>query len=174
METEVLFKETQRFKQWWLWLILLAINGSNVWFLIEKYIQHKNFADTAYHSNAGAEVWSLITLLVTMLVLDTKLETSIYADQIKVRLFPFHLKFKNFSAKTIGLAYVREYNPILDYGGWGLRLGLFGKGKAYNIAGNQGIQVVFKDGSKLLIGTQKPDEASAALQKAGFLKAEVY
>jgi hypothetical protein len=55
-----------------------------------------------------------------------------------------------------------------------LRYGLSAKGKAYNVSGNQGIQLVFKDGNSLLIGTQKPNEASAALQKAGFLKVGAY
>ena len=27
MDKEVLFTERQRFKQWWLWLILLGVNG---------------------------------------------------------------------------------------------------------------------------------------------------
>ena len=174
METEVLFKETQRFRQWWLWLILIGLNGVNVWFLIEKYIYKKAFPDTTYHSYSGAEVGCIIVLLVTALIMITKLETMIDTNRIEVRFFPFHLKVKTFLAQNIGLAYVRKYKPLSEYGGWGLRNGLAAKGKAYNISGNQGIQLVFKDGSWLLIGTQKPDEAGAALQKAGFLKTEMY
>ena len=33
-----------------------------------------------------------------------------------------------------------------------------GKGKAFNIKGNMGLQLQFKDGKKLLIGTQKEEE----------------
>lgn len=173
MQNEVSFKETQGFRQWWLWLLLIIVNAGEVWFLIKKYVYKNPFIDTAYHSYAGAEIGFLITLLVTILFLVTKLETLIYIDQVKVRLFPYHLKFKTFSAQIIESAYVRKYNAISEYGGWGLRQGLFGKVKAYNVSGNQGIQLDFKDGSKLLIGTRKPDEAGAALQKAGFSKSSV-
>lgn len=53
----------------------------------------------------------------------------------------------------------------MDYGGWGLRLGFFGKGRAYNISGNIGMQIVFKDGKKLLIGTQKSAEIKSFLER---------
>ena len=36
-------------------------------------------------------------------------------------------------------------------------------GGALNISGDMGIQLVFKDNSSLLIGTQKPEEAQKAL-----------
>lgn len=116
----------------------------------------------------------ILPVLILFFLLMNRLETQITTTGIKVRYFPFHLRYKLYPKKIIGLAYVRTYEPIAEYGGWGLRLGLFGRGKAYNIVGNKGIQLVFTDGSKLLIGTQKPDEADAVLQKAGYLKAELY
>jgi hypothetical protein len=45
---------------------------------------------------------------------------------------------------------------LTEYGGWGI------KGtkhdRAFNISGKQGIQLEFKDGNRLLIGTQKPQD----------------
>jgi len=173
MENKVLFNETQRFRQWWLWLVLVFINWINIWFLIKKYVYKETFTNSAYHSYSGSWFGIIITLLVTILILIIKLETIIQTDQIEIRFFPFHLSFRKYPNNTIELAFVRKYNPITEYGGWGIRLGLFGKGKAFNVFGNRGIQLVFKGGRKLLIGTQKPDEASAVLQKAGYLKAEL-
>ncbi len=164
MENKVLFTETQRFQQWWLWLILIFINGLNVWFLIRKYVYKESFTSTAYHTYTGGEIAALITLLVTVFVLMMKLETVIQTDQIEIRFFPFHLSFRKYPNNTIESAFVRTYNPIAEYGGWGIRLGLFGKGKAFNVFGNQGIQLVFNGGRKLLIGTQNPDEATIAIQ----------
>ena len=67
-------------------------------------------------------------------------------------------------------SFVRQYSPLTEYGGWGLRLGLFGKGTAYNVSGNKGLQLEFTDKKKLLIGTNKPDELSETLNKIGQLK----
>jgi hypothetical protein len=97
-----------------------------------------------------------------------QLETHIRQDGVCVRFSPLNWKFKQHGWDTIAQAYVRTYNPVGEYGGWGYRYS-FRNGKAYNITGNQGIQLVFKDGSKLLVGTQQPKEASTALQEAGYL-----
>jgi hypothetical protein len=67
-------------------------------------------------------------------------------------------------------SYVRQYSAITEYGGWGLRLGLFGKGQAYNVSGDKGIQLEFTNNKKLLIGTNKAEELTAVLKKIGQIK----
>ncbi|MBC8644094.1 hypothetical protein H9W95_08645 [Flavobacterium lindanitolerans] len=66
-------------------------------------------------------------------------------------------------------SYVRQYAPIAEYGGWGLRYDFMGKGKALNVSGNKGLQLKFTDNKKLLIGTNKPDELTEILKKLGQL-----
>ncbi|MBK8703741.1 MAG: hypothetical protein IPN33_08970 [Saprospiraceae bacterium] len=63
--------------------------------------------------------------------------------------------------------YVRQYKPIAEFGGWGLRYSMSGKGRALNVSGNMGLQLEFKDGKKLLIGTQKPKEIELVLTNLG-------
>lgn len=68
--------------------------------------------------------------------------------------------------EQIDSAYVRSYNPIGEYGGWGIRGGKLwskSKGKAINVSGDIGIQLELKNGDKLLIGTQKKEEARSVL-----------
>ncbi|WP_204320176.1 hypothetical protein, partial [Klebsiella oxytoca] len=67
----------------------------------------------------------------------------------------------------INQSFVTQYNAIGEFGGWGLR-GL-GKNKAFNISGDKGIQIVTQDGSKILIGTNKADEAMEVLKQLGHL-----
>jgi len=55
--------------------------------------------------------------------------------------------------------YLRKYSPIGEYGGWGFRYG------AYNIKGSQGLQLKFKNGKMLLIGTQRPEELQKVLDQ---------
>ena len=49
-----------------------------------------------------------------------------------------------------------KYNPILDYGGWGIRYRF--KTKAYNIKGNKGVRIYLKNGKNILFGSQKHKE----------------
>lgn len=60
---------------------------------------------------------------------------------------------------------VRTYSPLKEYGGWGIRYG--SNGKAYNVSGNQGVQLEFRDGKRLLVGSQLPLELLNALRASG-------
>ena len=120
------------------------------------------FADPAV--NTGLILSLIITIPVTALFLFMKLETQINEDGIAVKFIPLHSKFRQFNWNEIEQISVRKYSPLGEFGGWGLRYGL--QGKAYNIAGNQGIQIIFKNGKRLLVGTQKPEEAALALKQA--------
>jgi hypothetical protein len=169
MENEVIFSETQRFKQWWLWLILLGINGLFLFGVYKQVIDEEQFGDKPM-SNSGLLISTGITILITLFVVNFRLDTVIKKDGIYVRFFPFHLRFKHYSWDKLTKSFVRQYSPIAEYGGWGLRFGLFGKGTAYNISGNKGLQLQFIDNKKLLIGTNKPDELTETLKIIGQLK----
>lgn len=164
MENEVLFCERQRFKQIWLWIILLCINIYLIDRTVREFIMAEQFGGIPM-SDTGLVISTIITLLVTLLIAITRLDTMIKNDGFYVRFFPFHLKYRKHPWNTISQIFVRKYDPLSEYGGWGYRLGWFGKGKAFNISGNQGIQLVFTDGSKLLIGTNRPNEVRESLDR---------
>ena len=148
------FNETQRFTQWWLWLILIGVWSSMIYSIVTAPPQ----TDSAVYVSFG------IGILLPLLFWQMKLTTRITAQGIYVRFFPFHFKEKFFAWDTLSASYVRTYSPLLEYGGWGIKYGFNGQGKVYNVAGNQGLQLVFKSGEKLLIGTQKPEEIQAAVR----------
>ena len=158
---KILFTEQQRFTQWWLWLILLIAAAMPIFGLIKQLQAEHPFSDA--EDNVGILISLFIMAAVGVLFLIMRLETQISETAISVRFFPFHLKFLQFPWSEVEQVYVREYSPLSEFGGWGLRYGL--DGKAYNVSGNQGIQIVFKNGKKLLIGTNKPEEAAAALKQ---------
>ncbi|MBG9376377.1 hypothetical protein I5907_09045 [Panacibacter sp. DH6] len=160
MPHEILFSEKQRFTQWWLWLLLIGINGATLWRII-KPLQN----GTAPASYTGIILSITISLLVLLLFLLFRLDTEIREDGVYVRFFPLHIKFKCYSWSSISRLYVRKYAPLKEFGGWGVRYG--SNGKAYNISGNDGLQIEFTNGKNLLIGTQKPAELSAVLLRNG-------
>jgi len=162
MNDELLFSEKQKFTQWWLWLVLI---GLDMLFISEiiRYFQGELQAGNNPFSNLSVFTSLVIMLLVTLIFLCFKLDTQITRKGIQVRFFPFHFQYRFFTWEDISGAYVRKYNPLLEYGGWGLR-GV-GKNRAFNVSGNKGLQLEFSDGRKLLIGTRKQDELTAALKK---------
>lgn len=153
----ILFRECQRFRQWWLWLILIGANIPLLWAWWQQ-------------SKAGAPLdpgdlllGNGILLLVIFLLLGLRLDTEIRNDGVYVRFFPFALRLKRYGWEEIEKAYVRPYKPLLEYGGWGIRYGR--KGKALNVSGNMGLQLELKNGKKLLIGTRKPEALQAVIEE---------
>jgi hypothetical protein len=93
-----------------------------------------------------------------------KLEVKVDQDSIRYRFAPYINRFRTIRKGEVKEIYVRKYQPIMEYGGWGYRIGL-GKGRAYNIFGNWGLQLKFRNGKDLLLGTQKPEILKAAITK---------
>jgi hypothetical protein len=60
---------------------------------------------------------------------------------------------------------VVTYRPIAEYGFWGIRSGRDGE-RALIARGNRGVRIELTDGSKLLIGSQKPELLAAALDRS--------
>jgi hypothetical protein len=155
MEGKILFSEKQRFNQWWLWAFLIGIN------LLFLYV-------ALFQPNIILTLSFVFTLILTLLFLIFRLETHISEEKIYVRLYPLQLKYKEYKWSEISKCSIRQYSPIGEYGGWGLRG--FGKNKAINISGNLGLQLDFINNKKLLIGTNKTKELTEALEKIGKLK----
>jgi len=104
-------------------------------------------------------------LFIQLLVVSVRLYTNIDVNGISYQFYPFQLKYRNIFWEDLSQCYVRKYNPICEYGGWGFKAWI--SGQAVNIKGNDGLQLVHKDGKKLLIGTSKPDELKSALISLG-------
>jgi hypothetical protein len=158
----IYFSETQRFKRWWAWLAMLAINGLFIYAIVQQIIFKKPFG------NKPAPDFVLISLaifffLFLLFIFSIKLKT-VYSDEgIRYRFYPFQLTTTFIQWHQLNDAYLREYNSLYEYGGWGIRYGGKNSGKAINTSQScrTGLQLQFINGTKLLIGTKNP----AALQK---------
>ncbi|MHC4192731.1 MAG: DUF6141 family protein [Planctomycetota bacterium] len=156
------FYEQQRFSSW-LCLTLVCSLVAAVVILV-------SVVAVAQHPVDAGDIVSIIvggiaaTAIVPLFLL-AKLETEVHSDRLRVRLFPFHIRHREIAAEDLSECYPRTYKPIREYGGWGIRCGFRrGVGRAYNMKGNQGVQLVFKDGKRLLIGSQKPDELAQVIK----------
>jgi len=154
------FSEKQRFAQPRLWIVLIVVNiiviGSGLYVFFTR----------GYEGNEITAIAGIVfPLWVIVLFLVIRLETTIDGSGISYRFFPMHTRARKILWDDVASVTVRRYSPIREYGGWGIRTGFGKTGKAFNIWGNMGIQLVFKDGKKLLIGTQRPEEAATVLQQ---------
>jgi len=160
----ILFSEKQKFRQWWIWVVLLAMAGLFVYGIYRQIVLKKPFGDHPA-SDTGLLIASLIPVFLLLLFLFAELKTEISENGVSYKFFPFHLNKIIIPWANIEKAFVRKYNPITEYGGWGFRLGIFGSGRALNVSGNMGLQLIFKNRKRLLLGTRKSEELRKAIQK---------
>lgn len=144
MKADVIFKESQKVDSVWIYaLVAFILLISAIVYTFIKPFDEREFMFTIV----------FLTLLVVF-ISTIRLETEIGKTGIYYRFFP--LKKKTFIPKTeIKDCYFRIYKPIKEYGGWGIRIGRYGR--AYSIRGTKGMQIRLEDDSRILIGTS--DEA---------------
>jgi hypothetical protein len=163
-ESKVIYREEQRFGLWLRWLVAASIALA---------VPFSIFSLAKIPSEQGspgilpiillAMAGIFVPIAVAVLFLLLKLETEVRSDGLYVRFFPFHVNFKSFTKDDLGEYYARKYRPLLEYGGWGIRWSLR-KGRAYNVSGDKGVQLVFKSGKQLLIGSQRAEELEEAIR----------
>jgi hypothetical protein len=164
MSAPAAFRETQSFLQGGMWLLLLPANLIVLSILFYQVFSGEPVGNNPM-SNEGLIILALGMLGLSLAVLSMRLETEIREDGVYVRLFPFHLKPRRYAWKDIARVYLRQYSPVREFGGFGLRYGGSKKGWAYNVSGNQGLQLELNNGKKLLIGTSRPEELRPVLER---------
>jgi hypothetical protein len=165
METqEILFRERQRFTQFWLWVLVLGIAvifwaGFVYQVLLGGALGNRPVPDIQLSIMLALLGFGLPFFFYWM-----SLTTEVRPGILSVRFKPFHGK-----PVTIALHTVRDYeqvsyDAISDYGGWGIRWGA--KGKAYSTSGREGVLLHFYNKPTLLVGSQRADELFTAIGRA--------
>ena len=168
MSNRILFKEKQKFSQWWLWLIFIVIDSIFVLGTIIQIMGKQEFGNNPL-SNTGLLIITGFLIILSLTFIIYRLETQITETGIFYRAYPFQ-KNKKISWEKISKAYIREYKPFSEYYSGRIRIiGLMSSDQAFIVSGNKGLQLVFVTGERFLIGTQKPEDMKQVLQKLGRL-----
>lgn len=146
-DNEVVFAEEQQFDQIWLW----AIMGIQLLVIMVPLVL------------TGQSWWSMVIVFLAMILSmamlgSLKLNTWMDDEGVHYKMKLFHWRVRTIPWDEIDQIQVREYAPVQEYGGWGIKYGK--SGWAYNVRGKHGIQIHKKDGKRILLGTQKPEEAA--------------
>lgn len=160
------FSEVQRFRSRWAWMAVIAVNAFFIYAIIQQVILGKPFGNKPASDHVLLLLES-VPLLLLFFVISIRLKTSYNKEGIGYRFYPFQFKTTFIAWNELQDAYLREYHSFYEYGGWGIRKGTAKSGHAINTSqsGKTGLQLVFHDGKKLLIGTCKPEEIRSILEK---------
>ena len=153
----IFYSEKQSLRQLWVWLIVLPGPAIILWVLVNHILPGSDPASGL----ALTLLYTTIGLLPPALIYSTALYTEVRGDAVYVRLRPFHRKWVELKFDSIREVETITYRALRDYGGWGIRYGR--GGKAYNISGNQGVMLSFKDGRKIMLGSRSYEGLAKAI-----------
>lgn len=160
----ILFQEEQRFNQIWV-LIIVFIPVSLAWYAaIQQLLLHRPFGSHPAPDSILWIIWVVFGIVFPVFYFSVKLSTEVRHDGIYIRFFPFHRKFRTLPFEAIKKYEVRDYSPLREYGGYGIRYGR--SGKAYNVSGKRGVQLELVSGRRILIGSKKAIELAEAIRTA--------
>ncbi len=146
----ILFKENQRFTQWWLWVLLIGVTCIPLYGSYRQLVLGIPFGINPM-SDIGLILFSIFMLAFLAFFFSLRLQTQINDQEIYMHYFPFLRKHIPWS--EIKSAKVVNYGLV----GYGVRYGSK-YGVVYNTNGSKGLAIELKNGKKLCIGTQKPKE----------------
>ncbi|RZK42157.1 MAG: hypothetical protein EOO90_08755 [Pedobacter sp.] len=152
------FQEKQRLNLWWLYILLgfeTIIIGC-VLFLDKGGITMAELERTYFAPVFALALPYVIIYFVTRNTLTVQLDST----GLTYRYWPFSRQ-KSISWTGIDKMYLRKYDALGEYGGWGVkhRLWFKMKDKAYIFNDeNVGLQLELSNGRKLLFSTLKADE----------------
>ncbi len=151
------FREIQKFRKGWHFFIAgFPVVLVFILFLLVQWdvIQTKNQQKNPF------VFYAIILFLVGLFIwfFTLKLETTINSQGflINYKGLPFCKRTMLWSEiETISLV---KYEPLSDYGGWGVKYSITGNGWCYNVSGNDGIKFTTANKKPFLLGTQKKED----------------
>ena len=156
----VMFHEVQRFRNTWAWWLVLTISIGSSILISWLYCNDDNIT-----AALGAGIISLGAFFIGFGVLHImKLEISITPKEIQCCYFPF-IKKRIYNQNNLTNLTLRKYSPISEFGGWGIKYSISGKGWVYNVQGNEGIQLYLSNNKRVLIGTQKAEKLKPIIER---------
>ncbi len=153
------FHEEQRFRQLWIWILILAIAALQWWGWIQQILLDQPFGD-----NPGPDwmvwlFWALFGIGLPVFFLYLRLVVEVNDEGVWLRYIPLTKRLIRFG--DIERCEAVDYQPMRQYGGWGIR-GL-GSNRAYNVSGSQGVRLHLRNGAVVVIGSQRAQALALAI-----------
>jgi hypothetical protein len=156
------YQEVQRFSSLvWVWFIILPVAGFMWYSAYQHLIANQPVGTHPAPDWMLTILWIAFGIAMPLLFFWGGMRTEVRADGIHLQALPLPYCAKHFDYSKIETYEARRYRPLRDFGGWGIRFGR--GGRAYTVSGNRGVQLVFENGQRLLIGSQHPEQMVEAI-----------
>jgi hypothetical protein len=142
--------------------ILLALPPAALLFLTVRQMVFKLPWGHPPPSNGDLLFLTILLTAVYLRLITVRLVTDVDLRELSVGLKGLWRR-RRIPLPEIRSAAPVDYDPIQEYGGYGIRSGP--RGQAYIADGNRAVQIELQSGAKLLIGSQQPEKLAAKIME---------
>jgi len=114
-------------------------------------------------SNANVIGWTIFLWAIYFRLITVRLVTEAHDGKLVIALRGFW-RSRRIPLNEIRSVEAISYDPVRDYGGYGIRTGRFGK--AYIAGGTRGVRMKLANGATVVVGSQRPEELAAILSSS--------
>ncbi len=158
----ILFFEKQSLRQWHVRIVLAFPAAAVLFIACRQIVWHKPWGSPPL-SNEALIFLTVMLLGVYLRLITVKLVTVLRPQELSFGLRglwrPRHIPLDR-----IRSAAVVTYDPVVDFGGYGIRSGR--RAKAYIASGNRGVELVLDGAPNVLIGSQNPADLARKIEDA--------
>lgn len=162
MVDPIIFREVQRWRDvWWTMALVFGLAAIQWWIFFLQIVR-----GVPVGNNPGSDMIVVITWLIfgigfPAFFLWLHMVVEVVPGAVIIRYHPF--VNRRISANEIVHVESRTYQPLGEFGGWGVRG--WGGRIAYNVRGNTGVELTLADGRRVLIGSRRADEMAGAINQ---------
>ncbi len=161
------FSETQRIKNYWILPVALvfAVTIAFLWYgLYRQVVLGHPFGNHPAPNGflvAMVVLETLVCLAVCTFIASMKLVVEVRNDALSIHFFP--IKKMQIPYASIVRFQARDYRPVKEYGGWGVKFSWSRNARAFTVSGHRGVEIFLDNGERVMLGSQRPDELAAVL-----------
>jgi hypothetical protein len=159
------FREVQRFREPWIWAIVLSV-AALFWFgAFQQLILKAPFGSQPVSNGGMILFWLAFGVFLPPLFAFARLTIEVRGDGVYWQFWPFQpFGFRRVLFTELEQVESCTYRPVGEYGGWGIRIGV--RGWAYNVSGNLGVRLMLKNNQQVLLGSQRAHELANVIQES--------
>lgn len=164
IDTTLLFREVQQFRQLWIWGVLACSSLSALYAALMPFFLKDSWSENVVVNIILIGFGLIFGIFFPILFYTTKLVTEVRSDGLYLSFYPLLFHRIKIPFETVVNCEVTTYNPLRDYGGWGIRYG--SNAKAFNVSGDRGVLLELTNGDRILIGSHQPEQLASLLKLA--------
>lgn len=162
MTRPVLFREVQRWRDvWWVIALVFGLAAIQWWVFFIQIVRGIPVGNNPGSDTLVVVIWLIFGIGFPLFFLWLRMVVEVDQGAVTIVYRPF--VNRRIPLDDIVRLELRVYRPLGEFGGWGVRG--FGAHVAYNVRGNNGVELTLVDGRRVMIGSQRTTELAEAIHR---------